>query len=325
MTSILPARPDFEHLRREARQLLDRLRAGDPHAVSRRETHASGLPATLSTAQLIVAREHGFSSWAQLKTLVNGLASDGARYDEIGVGYSAYRGADPRIMASVLSVLGDAHTVVNLGAGTGSYEPIDRPVIPIEPSTAMALQRRHDRPPAVLGVAESLPLADGAADAAMAILTMHHWADISRGLQEMLRVARRRIVLLTIDVAVEGEMWLLRDYIPEVLARDREEFPTIARLTAELSHPTQVITLPVPRDCQDGFLLAFWGRPEAVLDQGARAATSGFARMNSAEEATAVARLKQDLESGEWDARHGALRDSSEQDVGLRLLVTELG
>jgi SAM-dependent methyltransferase len=314
VTNTLPARPDFEHLRREARRLLDQLRAADRRAVSRRDTHASGLPATLSTAQLIVAREHGFSSWAQLKTLVTGLALDGARYDEIGVGYSAYRGADPRIMAAVLHGLGDARTVVNVGAGTGSYEPTDRPVIPIEPSTAMAVQRRRDRPPAVLGVAESLPLADDAADAAMAVLTMHHWADVSRGLQEMLRVARRRIVLVTIDVAVESEMWLLRDYIPEVLARDDHEFPSITGLVEAL----------VPRDCQDGFLLAFWSRPEAVLDPGARAATSGFARMDDADEATAVARLKQDLDSGDWDARHASLRTTPELDVGLRLLVTEL-
>lgn len=324
MTNTLPARPDFEHLRREARQLLDRMRTGDARARAERDTHAPDLPATLSTAQLIVAREHGFSSWAQLKTLVTGLASGGARYDEIGVGYSAYRGADPRIMEAVLDALGDARTVINVGAGTGSYEPTDRPVIPIEPSTAMAVQRRRDQPPAVLGVAESLPLADDAADAAMAVLTMHHWADVDRGLQEMLRVARRRIVLVTIDAAVEGEMWLLRDYIPQVLTRDDREFPSIPSLVEALGHSTQVIPVPIPRDCRDGFLLAFWSRPEAVLDPGARAATSGFARMDDADELAAVARLAQDLKFGDWDARYESLRTMPELDAGLRLLVTEL-
>ena len=324
MTNTLPARPDLEHVRREARKLLDQLRVSDPAADSRRDVHAPGLPATLNTAQLIVAREHGVRSWAQLKALVSGLSSGAPRYDRIGVGYSAYRAADPRIADAVLAALGDARTVVNVGAGTGSYEPTDRPVIAIEPSIAMALQRAPARVPAVLGVAESLPLADQTVDAAMAILTMHHWTDPSRGLAELRRVARRRIVLVTIDVAVESKMWLLRDYVPELVLRDREEFPTVDRLQAELAGSTQVITLPVPSDCRDGFLLAFWSRPEAVLNANARSATSGFARMDDAAEAAAIARLDNDLRSGAWDARYGHLRSLSELDVGLRLLVTEL-
>jgi SAM-dependent methyltransferase len=259
-----------------------------------------------------------------LKTLVTRMSSGGVRYDTIGRGYSAYRRADPHIAAAVHTALGDARTVVNVGAGTGSYEPTDRPVIPIEPSTAMALQRDQPLPPAVLGVAESLPLADDTADAAMAMMTMHHWADVSRGLAELVRVARRRIVLLTIDVEVEADMWLFRDYVPEIADRDRSEFPMITQLVRELKAPTRVITVPVPADCTDGFGLAFWNRPEAVLDPGARAATSGFARMDRAREAEAVARLARDLETGTWDGRHGHLRTLPDLDVGLRLLVAEL-
>lgn len=324
MTSALPARPDLEHLRREAKRLLRQLQAADDAAAARLVAHAPGLPAALSTAQLVVAREHGFASWAQLKALVSRMSSVGVRYDTIGRGYSAYRRADPRIAAAVHAALGDARTVVNVGAGTGSYEPTDRPVIPIEPSTAMALQRDPALPPAVLGVAESLPLADGTADAAMAMLTMHHWADVGRGLGELTRVARKRIVLLTIDVAIESTMWLFREYVPEIAERDRREFPDLSRLVAALGARTTVATVPVPADCTDGFGLAFWNRPEAVLDPAARAATSGFARMDTARQTTAVARLARDLTTGEWDKRHGHLRARSELDVGLRLVVAEL-
>jgi hypothetical protein len=149
--------------------LLSGLRAGEPGAAARAAAHAPGMNIMLSTAQLVVAREHGFASWAQLKTLVTAMSAGGVRYDTIGHGYSAYRRADPRIAAAVHEALGDARTVVNVGAGTGSYEPADRPVIQVEPSTAMALQRDPSLPPAVLGVAESLPFADGTADAAMAV------------------------------------------------------------------------------------------------------------------------------------------------------------
>lgn len=323
MSSALPARPDLEHLRREARQLLRRSQAGETGAVARMRAHAPGLPTALSAAQLVVAREHGFASWAQLKSLVATLSAGGVRYDAIGRGYAGHRQADPRIAAAVHAALGDARTVVNVGAGAGSYEPTDRPVIPVEPSTAMAIQRPPALPPAVLGVAESLPLADGTVDAAMAILTVHHWADVSRGLAELVRVARRRIVLLTIDPDAEADLWLFRDYLPDVLARDRRDFPSMDRLAAALG-PTRVVPVPVPHDCTDGFLLAFWSRPEAVLDPAARAATSGFARMDDACEAAAVERLRRDLDSGAWDRAHGHLRTQTALDVGLRLTVTEL-
>jgi SAM-dependent methyltransferase len=324
VTSALPARPDLEYLRREAKLLLGLLRAGEPAAVARVATHAPGMNAMLSTAQLVVAREYGFRSWTQLKTLVTRISAGGVRYDTIGRGYSAHRRADPRIAAAVHRALGDAKTVVNVGAGTGSYEPTDRPVIPIEPSTAMTLQRDPALPPAVLGVAESLPLADDTADAAMAVMTLHHWADVDRGLAELVRVARRRIVLLTIDAEVAANTWLFREYIPEVAERDRREFPAISRLLATLKFPARVETVPVPADCTDGFALALWSRPEMILDPAVRAATSGFARMDPARQAAAFNRLARDLGNGNWERRHAQLRGLPEFDVGLRLVVTEL-
>jgi len=323
VASALPARPDFEHLRREARLLLGQLRDREPAAVARVTAHAPGMNVALSTAQLVVAREYGFTSWAQLKVLVTRMSAGGVRYDRIGHGYSARRRADPRIAAVVHQALGDARTVVNVGAGTGSYEPTDRPVIPVEPSTAMTLQRDPALPPAVLGVAESLPLADDTSDAAMAVMTMHHWADVDRGLAELIRVARRRVVLLTIDAEVARDTWLFREYIPEAAERDRREFPAIARLRASLS-PARVRTVPVPADCTDGFALALWNRPEMILDPAVRAATSGFARMDPARAAAAVDRLARDLENGDWDRRHGQLRTLPEYDIGLRLVTAEV-
>jgi SAM-dependent methyltransferase len=324
MTSALPARPDLTHLRDEAKLLLRRLRAGDREALARMQAQARDLEVTLSTAQLVIAREYGFASWAQMKALVTRMSSGGVRYDTIGLGYSIHRRPDPRIARSVHDALGDARTVVNVGAGTGSYEPADRPVIPIEPSTAMALQRDPALPPAVLGVAESLPMADGTADASMAMMTMHHWSDLGRGLAELHRVTRKRIVILTIDPEVGGRMWLLQHYVPEIAEGDKRDFPAIARLVEQLGPSTRVQNLPVPADCTDGFGLALWNRPEAILDPAVRAATSGFARMDKHREEAAVSRLGRDLETGEWDRRYGHLRAMNTLDVGLRLVVAEL-
>lgn len=256
--------------------------------------------------------------------LPSGAAAGGVRYDTIGRGYSDHRRADPRIAAAIASALDGARTVVNVGAGTGSYEPIDRPVVAIEPSTAMALQRDPSLPPAVLGVAESLPLADKSADAAMAVLTLHHWNDLPRGLAELTRVARRRVVLLTIDVPAETDMWLFRDYAPEIAEYDARVFPSMADLSRRLNVPTRVVAVPVPADCVDGMLLSFWSRPEAVLDAGARAATSGFALLDDVREAEVVERLRDDLATGAWERRNGDLRRLAELDVGLRLVIADL-
>lgn len=246
------------------------------------------------------------------------------RYDTIGIDYATRRRPDPRIADPIWQALGDARTVVNVGAGTGGYEPVDRPVLAIEPSRVMAAQRPRHLPPAVLGYAEHLPVTDKAADAVMAILTLHHWSDVEAGLREAVRVARRRLVILTVDPVVEARMWLFADYLPEVAARDGAEFPSLPDLLGWLGPRAQSHKVPVPRDCTDGFLLSFWGNPEGLLDADARRATSGFARLTAETEAKAVARLSQDLDSGTWDERYGELRRIETFDAGLRLVVAQL-
>jgi SAM-dependent methyltransferase len=300
------------------------MRLSDPSAASRAAAFAPGLPVQLSTAQLVIAREHGCASWPELKRLVGRIAAGGVRYDTIGEGYADYRRPDRRIRARILEALGSGGTVVNVGAGAGSYEPVDGPVVAIEPSTAMALQRPEHLVPAVLGVAESLPLGDKVANAGMGILTIHHWSDPERGIAELRRVARNRVVLLTVDPTVEAEMWLFTHYVPEIAGRDREEFPTLKRITRWLGSSVSVQPVVVPSDCTDGFLLSFWSRPEAVLNPRARRATSGFARLDPIVEQAAMARLADDLKSGAWDAAHGHLRRERQLDVGLRLVVAEL-
>lgn len=248
----------------------------------------------------------------------------GARYDTIGTGYAARRRPDPRIAKRIREALGDARTVVNVGAGAGSYEPDDLKVVAVEPSVVMARQRPQGLLPAVLGVAERLPFADDAVDATMGILTLHHWEDVQAGAAEAIRVSRQRVVFLTIDPAVESAMWLFSGYVPEVAAQDVFDFPAIGVLLEQLGPRARSEVVEVPHDCTDGFLLSFWSHPERVLEQDARRATSGFARLDSSTEERVVARLERDLRSGAWDERHGHLRDMTSYDAGLRLVVAEL-
>jgi SAM-dependent methyltransferase len=243
-------------------------------------------------------------------------------YDSIGVGYAARRREDPRIAAVLWAALGDARSVVNVGAGTGSYEPPDREVIPVEPSAVMLAQRPAHRAPAVLGVAENLPLADKSVDAAMTVLSIHHWQDQAAGLAELVRVARNRVVILTIDPVVSGSMWLIADYLPEVAALDNATFPDPADVAARLGG--RVETVLVPADCSDGFLLSFWAHPDRVLEPDARATTSAFARMPDAVVRRAVTHLERDLADGSWDRRHEHLRRLPSFDAGLRLILSEL-
>ena len=246
-----------------------------------------------------------------------------ARYDQIGGGYSLTRREDPRIASAIRNALGDARSVVNVGAGTGSYEPDDRYVIAVEPSDVMAAQRPPTISPALRASAGDLPLRDNSTDAAMAVLTIHHWDDeLERGIQEMRRVARDTVVILTYDPLVSSEMWLMADYLPEVAQLDRRIFPAPRLLVSWLGGGARIEVLPIRRDTPDWMLGSFWAHPERVLDARARSATSGFARLDASVVERVVGDVRRDLESGVWDERYGHLRKLDAFDAGLRLVVS---
>lgn len=245
-----------------------------------------------------------------------------ARYDEIGRGYAAYRREDPDIARRIHDALGNARTVVNVGAGTGSYEPADRTVIPIEPSAVMASQRPPDRAVAIRGTADALPLFDGSVDAAMAVLTLHHWKPrAEEGVRQMRGVATGPVVIVTIDAVVSARNWLMADYLHEVAALDLEIFPPPEQIRGWLSPDATIEIVPIARTSPDWSLLSFWAHPERVLDEGARNATSGFARMPNEVVERVVRDVRRDLDDGTWDARHGHLRELDSYDAGLRLIV----
>lgn len=246
-----------------------------------------------------------------------------ARYDLIGRDYAATRREDPRIAAQIHAALGPARSVVNVGAGTGSYEPRDRHVIAIEPSEVMLAQREPSLPPATRAGAYPLPLDDESVDAAMAILTIHHWdEDQQRGVREMRRVARDRVVILTFDPEISARMWLLADYLPEVAELDRRTVPPPETIATWLGDGVDVLPVPIPRDTPDWMLGSFWAHPERVLDPQARSSTSGFARMPPDVVDRVVRAVERDLRDGTWDARYGYLREFDEYDAGLRLVVS---
>ncbi len=238
-------------------------------------------------------------------------------YDEIGVGYRHARRPDPRIVAAILGALGPAETVVNVGAGAGSYEPCDRSVVAVDPSLTMLRQRRAGSAPAVQASATELPFRDDAFAAALAVLTVHHWPDRARGLDELARVARRRVVIVTWDPATSG-FWLVEDYLPEIVEIDRRIFPSIEEFTRAFGR-VEVHTLPIPHDCVDGFLGAYWRRPHAYLDATVRSAISTFSKLHALE--PGLGRLRRDLADGTWERRYGGLQDRSEIDLGYRLVV----
>lgn len=241
-------------------------------------------------------------------------------YDRIGIGYHGVRGTDPVLASRIWAALGDARTVVNVGAGTGSYEPPNRWVLAVEPSGVMIAQRPSDAAPVIQAPVEQLPLADQTVDAAMAILTVHHWKSVRTGLRELVRVVRDRIVIVTMDPGALGKLWIVHDYLPELLDQHAARFPTIDRLR-DLLPNAQVEVLSVPCECEDGFMAAFWARPHAYLDPAARAATSPWHDLPAAVVDRALAQLREHLDSGEWQSRYGHLLARPELDVGLRLIT----
>jgi SAM-dependent methyltransferase len=241
----------------------------------------------------------------------------GATYDSIGVNYDQLRRPDPRFAQVICDALGPARTVLNVGAGTGSYEPTDRMVTAVEPSLEMIRKRSAGAAPAIQASAGDLPFEDKSFDAAMAILTIHHWPDKEAGLREMRRVTRGRIVLLTYDP--EHRPWLT-DYLPELVALDEAHMPPISAYEKWLG-PVQVTPVPVPPDCSDGFLYAYWRRPAAYLDPHIRSGSSSFWALGNAADA-GLAKLQQDLENGAWERRYGDLLARDSYDAGYRLVVS---
>jgi SAM-dependent methyltransferase len=249
-------------------------------------------------------------------------ADNDLRYDEIGLGYTRTRREDPRLAHRIRQALAGARTVVNVGAGAGSYEPRDRHVIAIEPSDVMANQRPPELAPAIRASAGELPLRDQSIDAAMAVLSIHHWdKQQERGVRELRRVARGPVVILTYDPVVSGQMWLMAEYLPEVAELDHRIMPTAGQLARWLGGRTGVETVKISRDTPDWTLGSFWAHPERVLDPEARNATSGFARMDETIIDRVVRAIEGDLHSGAWDRRHGHLRQLEAFDAGLRLIV----
>lgn len=243
----------------------------------------------------------------------------GALYDVIGRTYAVGRRTDPRIAAVIWAALGDAETVLNVGAGTGSYEPTDRDVTAVEPSAVMREQRPAGAAPCVAASAEALPFADRTFDAAIAVLTDHHWSDPIAGLREMQRVAHR-VVVFQWDNATLPSYWLVRDYVPEfgVASTGR---PSLTERAAVLGASMRPVA--IPSDCVDGFFHCYWNRPAAYLDPDVRRNTSVWARLGPTIEQRAVDALATDLESGRWHAQNAELIDLDEADVGARLLTAE--
>jgi SAM-dependent methyltransferase len=237
-------------------------------------------------------------------------------YERLGLTYRQARRADPRLAALVDEAIGDARSVVNVGAGTGSYEPIDRYVVAVEPSAAMRARRLADAAPCIDASAEALPFDDASVDVVMGVYTDFHWSDRAAGIAEMKRVARRAVVLLTVDSESADSYWLIRDYFPEGRALFAPLADLLVMLPGAESRPVMI-----PADCQDGFVHAFWKRPVALLDPNLRSSMALFARLPVDTVQTRIDRLRRDLEDGTWQTRNAPLSVASSADVGHRIVI----
>jgi SAM-dependent methyltransferase len=243
-------------------------------------------------------------------------------YDQSGQQYANYRQTDPRIEAFIHAHLSDAKTILNVGAGAGSYEPKDKYVVAVEPSITMRQQRQaKGKVPAVNAKADNLPFDDNSFDAVMAMITIHHWPDIEKGLQELRRLARNQVVIMTADPDHLADFWNIH-YFQEVVAVEKARYPTIERITTALGGNCTVVPIPIPLDCKDGFQEAFYGRPEAFLDSGVRLAQSAWSFVPEEKQLEIVQRLKDDLLSGEWDKKYGHFRTQDTFFGSMRLIVS---
>jgi SAM-dependent methyltransferase len=245
----------------------------------------------------------------------------GRLYDQIGISYATTRRADPRIAAAIDDALGDAGSVVNVGAGTGAYEPADRDVLAIEPSAMMIAQRPPTAAPAVKAPAEALPIPDDSFDAALAVNTVHHWTDVQAGVRELRRVARKRVVIFLRNPSAAARFWLA-DYFPALERTDR--MAAIVALIENELRTRSTLAVALPHDCMDGLFSAYWARPEMYLANEVRMNISNFALAAEEDVREGLARLRDDLESGEWDRRYGKFRTLPKLDLGHRLFITEL-
>ncbi|MGP8304304.1 class I SAM-dependent methyltransferase [Streptomyces inhibens] len=236
----------------------------------------------------------------------DGSAGD-VDYGTFGSGYSSYRRPDERIARFIAEALGDARTVLNVGAGAGSYESAARTVTAVEPSESMRAQRPAQLARAIDAVAEELPFADGEFDAAMTLFSVHQWSDVRAGLREMRRVTRGPVVVLTCDPTVVRDFWLYR-YAPEVLDTEARRYPSVEELAAAIGGTGTVRTVPIPLDCTDGFNEAYYGRPEMLLDPAARQACSAWSFVDDRVREHFDKTLRHDLDSGAWDEDFGHLR-----------------
>jgi len=249
----------------------------------------------------------------------DGSAGD-ADYGSIGAGYALIRQPDPRIAAKFHAALGDARTVLNVGAGAGSYEPTDRVVTAVEPSASMRAQRPAHLSVAIDATADSLPFADDTFDAAMASVTVHQWPDLTRGLGEMRRVTTGPVVILTFDPAPPLHWWLI-DYVPELFDVEAKRMPTLERISDALGGDAEIRTVMIPNDSTDGFGQAFFGRPERLLEPEVRRAMSAWSFVDDAVVERFVTALGADLASGAWDANYGSFRNLDYFDGGMRLVI----
>ena len=237
-------------------------------------------------------------------------------YDSIGRTYSDRRESDPRIAAAIEAAITGCDSILNVGAGTGSYEPASKSLVAIEPSRTMIAQRPRGAAPVVQGFAESLPFRDGSFDAVLGILTLHHWKDMEKGFSECRRVARSRVVFFTIDFDVCARFWLF-EYLPELII-DRDIFPSVERY-ADFFESVELMPVPIPADCRDGFLGAYWKRPRAYLDPLVRAGISTFSRIGDV--GANLSRLEADIDSGVWERRNSDLQLRSTLELGYRLVI----
>jgi SAM-dependent methyltransferase len=242
-------------------------------------------------------------------------------YDRFGQKYSGQRRTDPRIAAYVKEALGDAQTILNVGAGAGSYEPEGRYVIAVEPSATMRAQRMaQQKVPAINAKADALPFDDGAFDATMAMVTVHHWPDMAKGLKELRRVTKNQVIIMTFDPDSLDLFWNVH-YFPELIAVEKARYPTLDFIRQALGGESEVIPVPIPLDCVDGFQEAYYGRPEAFLQKEVRMSQSAWGFLSPEVEARIVQKLADELASGEWDRKYGHYRTQPTFTCALRLVI----